>query len=105
MYNRQKDSFQKLEKELKKGYSNGVNVQYEKMNIEDLLRTSTLFRPPMNIYAISNCSKLTLNLKSSLLSNSNSFAEKQVLKEWEEESKEQREHQMLLKAQENVLEP
>mmetsp|Transcript_27771 Transcript_27771/g.20836 ORF Transcript_27771/g.20836 Transcript_27771/m.20836 type:complete len:81 (+) Transcript_27771:211-453(+) len=78
----------KLEKELKKGHSNGVLVQYEEMSIDDLLKTSNLFRPPQNIYAISNCSKLTLNIKSSLLSNSNSFAEKQVLKDWEEEAKE-----------------
>ncbi|CDW87916.1 UNKNOWN [Stylonychia lemnae] len=74
-----KDLIAKLEKDLKKGYTNGVIVQYEDMVIDDLLRTSNLFRQPQNIYSINNTTKLNLNYRNNILSMMNQGTERLIL--------------------------
>lgn len=81
MNNKIKDTIQKLEKELKKGYQNGVIVQYEELTIDKLLTESSLFKPPQYIYAINNSTKLSVSYKNGLF-NSNSGAEKQIMSQW-----------------------
>eukprot|EP00347_Sterkiella_histriomuscorum_P014800 403359475 len=82
-----RDMISKLEKELKKGYSNGVVVQYEEMNIDDLIKTQNLFRQPQNIYAINNTTRLSLNYKNNLMSVIGSGVERYILNSWQDESK------------------
>ena len=57
------------------------------MQIEDLLKTSNLFRVPQNIYAINNTTRVNLNYRNNLLSTMNSGVEKMILNSWNDPSK------------------